>query len=255
MGEDVARAGFPCGHRLPRGRRAHAVPREARVLARRVRLHHLHRELRSAAGRVAAAVTRATSHVVAVLSGNRNFEGRIHPLVRASYLASPPLVVAYALAGPHGHRPVVRSDRPRPRRRARVPARSLAVAGGGRERPSRHRSPRSSSRREYGRIFEGDERWARSRRRTGPGLRVGSRLHLRARAAVLRGARATSRRRRATSSGPACLVKVGDSITTDHISPAGLDQARLAGRAIPDETRGRATATSTRTARGAATTR
>ena len=37
--------------------------------------------------------------VVAVLSGNRNFEGRIHPLVRASYLASPPLVVAYALAG------------------------------------------------------------------------------------------------------------------------------------------------------------
>ena len=36
---------------------------------------------------------------VAVLSGNRNFEGRIHPLARASYLASPPLVVAYALAG------------------------------------------------------------------------------------------------------------------------------------------------------------
>ncbi|MBI5527583.1 MAG: aconitate hydratase AcnA [Deltaproteobacteria bacterium] len=37
--------------------------------------------------------------VVAVLSGNRNFEGRIHPLVKASYLASPPLVVAYAIAG------------------------------------------------------------------------------------------------------------------------------------------------------------
>src|SRR5450759_4877956 len=37
--------------------------------------------------------------VVSVLSGNRNFEGRIHPEVRASYLASPPLVVAYALAG------------------------------------------------------------------------------------------------------------------------------------------------------------
>jgi aconitate hydratase len=36
---------------------------------------------------------------VAVLSGNRNFEGRIHPDVRANYLASPPLVVAYALAG------------------------------------------------------------------------------------------------------------------------------------------------------------
>jgi aconitate hydratase len=37
--------------------------------------------------------------VAAVLSGNRNFEGRVHPLVRAAYLASPPLVVAYALAG------------------------------------------------------------------------------------------------------------------------------------------------------------
>ena len=35
----------------------------------------------------------------AVLSGNRNFEGRVHPQVKANYLASPPLVVAYALAG------------------------------------------------------------------------------------------------------------------------------------------------------------
>ena len=37
--------------------------------------------------------------VTSVLSGNRNFEGRVHPLVKANYLASPPLVVAYALAG------------------------------------------------------------------------------------------------------------------------------------------------------------
>ena len=37
--------------------------------------------------------------VTSVLSGNRNFEGRIHPLVKANYLASPPLVVAYAFAG------------------------------------------------------------------------------------------------------------------------------------------------------------
>jgi len=48
---------------------------------------------------VAEAVTSADLTVAAVLSGNRNFEGRIHPLVRASYLASPPLVVAFALAG------------------------------------------------------------------------------------------------------------------------------------------------------------
>jgi aconitate hydratase len=48
---------------------------------------------------VASAVARDDMIVAAVLSGNRNFEGRIHPQVRANYLASPPLVVAYALAG------------------------------------------------------------------------------------------------------------------------------------------------------------
>jgi aconitate hydratase len=48
---------------------------------------------------VSAAVTDANLVATAVLSGNRNFEGRIHPQVKASYLASPPLVVAYALAG------------------------------------------------------------------------------------------------------------------------------------------------------------
>jgi aconitate hydratase len=48
---------------------------------------------------VADAVTSGKLVAAAVLSGNRNFEGRIHPLVRANYLASPPLVVAYALAG------------------------------------------------------------------------------------------------------------------------------------------------------------
>src|SRR5437867_12307883 len=48
---------------------------------------------------VAAAVKDNGLVVAAVLSGNRNFEGRINPLVRANYLASPPLVVAYALAG------------------------------------------------------------------------------------------------------------------------------------------------------------
>ncbi len=51
------------------------------------------------AGEVVKAITDANLVVAAVLSGNRNFEGRIHPYVRASFLASPPLVVAYALAG------------------------------------------------------------------------------------------------------------------------------------------------------------
>jgi len=50
-------------------------------------------------GEVAKAVTSADLVASAVISGNRNFEGRVHPLVKANFLASPPLVVAYALAG------------------------------------------------------------------------------------------------------------------------------------------------------------
>lgn len=48
---------------------------------------------------VAEAITETDLLVSAVLSGNRNFEGRVNPLVKANFLASPPLVVAYALAG------------------------------------------------------------------------------------------------------------------------------------------------------------
>src|SRR5262249_20948054 len=48
---------------------------------------------------VSQAVSEKNLVVSAVLSGNRNFEGRVHPQVKAAYLASPPLVVAYALAG------------------------------------------------------------------------------------------------------------------------------------------------------------
>ena len=51
------------------------------------------------AGEVTRAITSQDLVVAGVLSGNRNFEGRIHPYVKANYLASPPLVVAYALAG------------------------------------------------------------------------------------------------------------------------------------------------------------
>jgi aconitate hydratase len=50
-------------------------------------------------GEVVKAITGGNLVAVSVLSGNRNFEGRIHPYVKANYLASPPLVVAYALAG------------------------------------------------------------------------------------------------------------------------------------------------------------
>ena len=49
--------------------------------------------------KITEAVKKNDIYAVSVLSGNRNFEGRISPLIKANYLASPPLVVAYALAG------------------------------------------------------------------------------------------------------------------------------------------------------------
>ena len=72
----------------------------ARLQPRRLRVHHLHRQLRSACRPTwRRAVADGGLAVASVLSGNRNFEGRINPDVRMNYLMSPPLVVAYALAG------------------------------------------------------------------------------------------------------------------------------------------------------------
>jgi aconitate hydratase len=168
---------------------------------------------------VAAAVGERDLAVVAVLSGNRNFEGRIHPQVRASYLASPPLCVAYALAGtvaidlttdPLGTdaegRPVHLADLwPTPEEVAEAISGAIA--------PSQFEE-------EYGRIFDGDDHWAALPAPSGtlygwdadstyiqeppyfdgmttaidpPGDIVGGRV----------------------------LASLGDSITTDHISPAG----------------------------------
>ena len=78
---------------------------------------------------VADAVDEHSLVVASVLSGNRNFEGRIHAQVRASFLASPPLVVAYALAGTVDIDLDDRPDRPGRQRRGRLPARHLADPG------------------------------------------------------------------------------------------------------------------------------
>ena len=85
--------------RLPRGLGPPALSRPAPVPYRRLRLHHVHREQRPAARPVAALIDEHSLVTAAVLSGNRNFEARVHPQVRANYLASPMLVVAFALAG------------------------------------------------------------------------------------------------------------------------------------------------------------
>ena len=109
---------------------------------------------------IAAAVKQGNLVACAVLSGNRNFEGRINPVVRFNYLASPPLVVAYAIAGtmdfdlerePLGQRQAAASrftSRTSGRRRARKSARR-----------SRTSIDSAMFRKEYGQVFEGDERW------------------------------------------------------------------------------------------------
>ena len=96
--------------------------------------------------------------VSAVLSGNRNFEGRINPVVRANYLASPPLVVAYALAGtvdidlatsrsastPTASRSIFRDIWPSEQEMQQVLGASLNA---------------EMFREQYGNVFNGNEQW------------------------------------------------------------------------------------------------
>ena len=135
---------------------------------------------------ISEAVSEGDLAVVSVLSGNRNFEGRINPDVKMNYLASPPLCVAYALAGHDGHRHRPRPDRDRLGRRGRLPARHLAFGEGGcrdgrRGRPVRHVPAQ---------LRRGLRRRRALERPRGAGrgaLRVGRGLDLRAPAALLPG--------------------------------------------------------------------
>jgi len=168
---------------------------------------------------VAQAVQDRDLAVVAVLSGNRNFEGRIHPLVRASYLASPPLCVAYALAG-HveldltteplgvGHRgePVYLHD-----------IWPSAVEVG--EAIARSVSP-EQFKDQYGRIFQGDEHWNALPSPTGPMYEWDPESTYVREPPFFEGL-APEPAEPGEIVEARVLVKVGDSITTDHISPAG----------------------------------
>ncbi len=104
---------------------------------------------------VAEAVHEGNLVAAAVLSGNRNFEGRINPLVKANYLASPPLVVAYALAGATDIDLTDRAAGHGPRRPAgllegRVAQRpEIAAAAAQAVRPEMFRT-------RYGHVFDGD---------------------------------------------------------------------------------------------------
>jgi len=168
---------------------------------------------------VGEAVDQEKLVVAAVLSGNRNFEGRIHSQVRASYLASPPLVVAYALAGtvnrdlnqeplgrdPNGEAVYLRDVWP-----STEEVRAAVAAAVG---PDQFK-------REYAHVFEGDQRWESLPVPEGAlyewdpsSTYVQEPCYLKemprfpAPVDDIVGARV--------------LAILGDSVTTDHISPAG----------------------------------
>ena len=164
-----------------------------------------------------------------VLSGNRNFEGRIHPEVKMNYLASPPLCVAYALAG---RMDIDLAQRAAPGRRA--PGRHLARRSA--------RWPTRSSRRSS-RTCSGAAT-ARCSRATRTGTRCdvpeGDRYAWDADSTYVKrppyfdGMDAGARRAASSQiTGARAIALLGDSVTTDHISPAGAIEKRLARRALP----------------------
>ena len=165
------------------------------------------------------AIKRHNLVAAAVLSGNRNFEGRINPLTLANYLASPPLVVAYALAG------TVDIDMQRE---------PLGLDGGGRPVYLRDVWPTPAEvqaavrstvtpelfRAAYADVFRGDERW---RALPAP---AGELYEWDAASSYIKGPPFFATMTKALPplrdlSGARALAVLGDSVTTDHISPAG----------------------------------
>jgi aconitate hydratase len=168
---------------------------------------------------ISAGVNEADLAVCSVLSGNRNFEGRINPDVKMNYLASPPLVVAYALAGtmdidlindplgvdPDGEEVYLRDLWPSSREVAETVEHAV-------QSDMFHSS--------YGEVFAGDERWNSLDIPTGDRFAwPGESTYVR-RPPYFDGMSGDPSPLTDVS-GARVLAKLGDSVTTDHISPAG----------------------------------
>jgi aconitate hydratase len=172
---------------------------------------------------VSAAVNTADLAVTAVLSGNRNFEGRINPDVKMNYLASPPLVVAYALAGsmdvdivndplgvdPDGNAVYLRDIWPSPQEVQETIDRAIA-------------SEMYTQR--YADVFAGDERWRDLPTPEGSTFEWDDESTYVRKPPYFEG---MGREPEPVSdiTGARVLAKLGDSVTTDHISPAGSIKA------------------------------
>ena len=172
---------------------------------------------------VAAAIERDDLVVAAVLSGNRNFEGRIHPAVRAAYLASPPLVVALALAGSVATDPT-RDPIGVDRTGSKVyladiwPSDdAIAAAVASAADPSLYRAS-------YAELFDGDERWRALDVPQGRTYAWSETSTYVARPTFTEGIASEPAPISDIINARALLV-LGDSVTTDHISPAGTIRA------------------------------
>ena len=168
---------------------------------------------------VESAVEQENLNVVAVLSGNRNFEGRIHPLVRASYLASPPLVVAYALAGDL-RRDLSRDPLGTDREGKPVHLSELWPSVDEVDAAVRGSLQVDMFAHEYEHIFDGDEHWKRMAAPEGPTYEWDAESTYVREPPYFKNMQASPRGLEDIVNARA-LVALGDSITTDHISPAG----------------------------------
>ncbi|MDQ2842346.1 MAG: aconitate hydratase AcnA [Acidobacteriota bacterium] len=168
---------------------------------------------------VAAAVTEGKLNVAAVLSGNRNFEGRVNPLVRSNYLASPPLVVAYAIAGrvdidltkdPLGKNSEGHS----------VYLKDVWPSNGEVEAVVRSSARTEFFRNEYADVFKGDAAW-NSLKVPGGSIYEWSDDSTYIKRPPYFDTIVDPKTFIADLTGMRALAVLGDSVTTDHISPAG----------------------------------
>ena len=168
---------------------------------------------------VAAAVRDNDLVVTSVLSGNRNFEGRVQPLVRANYLASPPLVVAYALAG-RMTVDLTREPLGRSADGADVYLKDIWPSADEVQRAMAAALHTEQFTTKYAGVFDGDERWR------GLFSPVGDRFHWTDDSTYVRHPPFFQSLEPEPSppgdiAGARVLALLGDSVTTDHISPAG----------------------------------
>ena len=157
--------------------------------------------------------------VAAVLSGNRNFEGRIHPQVRANYLASPPLVVAYALAG---RMDVDLSSEPLATDAAGKPVylSELWPTNAEIDAAIAESVSEAAFRARYSDVFAGDDNWRTLAVPTSERYAWDPNSEYVKKPPYFEGMTAEPSAPVAIA-GARALAVLGDSVTTDHISPAG----------------------------------